>query len=132
MTSVDPSGACSQSRGQLPVNFSSEGVDFVTVASISYIGWKRGEDYPDTALNYRKGQGKTGTFKIAPRRSRSLAHGTPDLDTFAAPFGPELVNIAAGKERCLPQLDAFAAAVRVAGEKQEQAADEATAAFAKT
>src|ERR1700730_1389359 len=87
MTSVDPSGACSQSRGQLPVNFSSEGVDFVTVASISYIGWKRGEDYPDTALNYRKGQGKTGTFKIAPRRSRSLAHGTPDLDTFAAPFG---------------------------------------------
>jgi hypothetical protein len=45
---------------------------------------------------------------------------------------PELVNIAAGKEPCPPELDAFAAAVRVAGEKQEQAADEATAAFAKT
>jgi len=42
MTSVDFSGACSQSRGHSPVNFKSVGVDFVTVASISYIGWERG------------------------------------------------------------------------------------------
>jgi hypothetical protein len=39
---------------------------------------------------------------------------------------PELLKIAMGKEARPPELDTFAAAFAVAGERQEQGADEAT------
>ena len=39
---------------------------------------------------------------------------------------PELVKIAAGAEERTPELDTFAAAFAVAGENQEEAADEKT------
>jgi hypothetical protein len=39
---------------------------------------------------------------------------------------PELMKIATGKEERPPELDTFAAAFAVAGERQEQGADEAT------
>jgi len=62
MTSVDFSGACSQSRGQSPVNFNSVGVDFVTVASISYIGWKQEGKVTLRQLElHGKVKGKTAT-----------------------------------------------------------------------
>jgi hypothetical protein len=44
---------------------------------------------------------------------------------------PELMKIAMGKEARPPELDTFAAAFAVAGENQEKAADEETAALLK-
>jgi hypothetical protein len=44
---------------------------------------------------------------------------------------PELMKIATGKEARPPELDTFAAAFAVAGEKQEMGADEETRAFLK-
>jgi hypothetical protein len=44
---------------------------------------------------------------------------------------PELMNIAMGREARPPEVDKFAGAFSVAGEKQEKAADEATAILLK-
>jgi hypothetical protein len=44
---------------------------------------------------------------------------------------PELMNIATGKEEWPPELDTFAAAFAIAGEDQENAADEQTGVLLK-